>query len=264
MMRVAVVGHVEWVHFARVERIPASGEIVHASDFWECAGGGGAVSAAALAELNGSVSFFTAFGDDALGHRAHDELVSSGISVHATFRPVSTRRAFTHIDADGERTITVLGDRLGPRGADTLPWNELDGADAVYFTSGDAEAVHKARGSRVLVATSRDIPPLAEAGVSLDALIGSSTDASEIYTPGDLDPAPDLIVWTEGERGGRYQVRGGPEARYEAVQIEGPIANRYGAGDSFAAGLTYGLARQDSIGAALELGARCAAGALRA
>ena len=29
-MRVAVVGHVEWIEFARVERVPAPGEIVHA------------------------------------------------------------------------------------------------------------------------------------------------------------------------------------------------------------------------------------------
>ena len=29
-MRVAVVGHVEWVEFARVERVPDPGEIVHA------------------------------------------------------------------------------------------------------------------------------------------------------------------------------------------------------------------------------------------
>jgi ribokinase len=40
-MRVAVVGHVEWIEFARVERMPAAGEIVHASDAWEEPGGGG-------------------------------------------------------------------------------------------------------------------------------------------------------------------------------------------------------------------------------
>jgi len=29
-MNVGVVGHVEWVEFARVDRAPAAGEIVHA------------------------------------------------------------------------------------------------------------------------------------------------------------------------------------------------------------------------------------------
>src|SRR6266436_1935563 len=33
-------GHVEWIEFARVVRLPAAGEIVHASDAWEEPGGG--------------------------------------------------------------------------------------------------------------------------------------------------------------------------------------------------------------------------------
>ena len=38
-MRVAVVGHVEWIEFARVERMPTAGQIVHATDAWEEPGG---------------------------------------------------------------------------------------------------------------------------------------------------------------------------------------------------------------------------------
>ncbi len=34
-MRVAVAGHVEWIEFARVERVPAPGQIVHALEAWE-------------------------------------------------------------------------------------------------------------------------------------------------------------------------------------------------------------------------------------
>ena len=37
-MRLAVVGHVEWVEFARVERVPKPGEIAHALEAY--AGGG--------------------------------------------------------------------------------------------------------------------------------------------------------------------------------------------------------------------------------
>src|SRR5919202_1377833 len=49
-------------------------------------------------------------------------------------------------DGAGERTITVLGDKLVPRGGDDrLPWNELVGADAAYFVSGAAEALRQAR-----------------------------------------------------------------------------------------------------------------------
>ena len=44
----AVVGHVEWIEFARVPRMPAPGEIVHVTESWQEAGGGGAVAADAV------------------------------------------------------------------------------------------------------------------------------------------------------------------------------------------------------------------------
>ena len=43
-MRAAVVGHVEWVEFVRVDRLPSRGEIVVAEESWKEAGGGGGVS----------------------------------------------------------------------------------------------------------------------------------------------------------------------------------------------------------------------------
>src|SRR6478609_11113642 len=73
-MRVAVVGHVEWVELARVERVPAPGQIVHALEAWDGPAGGGAVAAVQLARLAGECLFLTALGDDALGHRAKREL----------------------------------------------------------------------------------------------------------------------------------------------------------------------------------------------
>ena len=71
-MELAVVGHVEWVEFARVEHVPAPGEIVHALETWEEPAGGGAVAAVQLANLNGSVLLFTALGDDELGRRSRE------------------------------------------------------------------------------------------------------------------------------------------------------------------------------------------------
>ena len=50
-MRAAVVGHVEMMEFVRVEHVPSSGEIVHATETWEEAAGGGAVAAVQLSKL---------------------------------------------------------------------------------------------------------------------------------------------------------------------------------------------------------------------
>ena len=132
-MHVAVVGHVEWVELARVEQVPVPGEIVHALEAWEGAAGGGAVAAVQLAKLAGECLFLTALGDDDRGHQAKQDLEGMGVRVEAAWRAESQRRAFVHVDANGERTITVMGDRLGPTVADSLPWPELRGVDAVVL-----------------------------------------------------------------------------------------------------------------------------------
>jgi ribokinase len=256
------VGHVEWVEFARVERVPLAGEIVHSDESWQEPGGGGAVAAVQLAKLAGEATFFTAFGDDELGHRACNELEALGVSVRPAFLPGSQRRAFVHLDDAGERTITVIGSRLGPSGRDPLPWAELSEADAVYFTAGDVAAVRAARGADMLVAAARGLDVLADAGVELDALVASGSDAGERYEAGDLDPPPRLVVRTADAAGGSWEARGGGTGRWQATTLPGPVADAYGCGDSFAAGLTYGLGAGMPMDAAARLGARCGAACL--
>jgi len=244
-VRIAVVGHVEWVQFARVPSMPRAGEIVHATDVWEEPGGGGAVVAAQLAKLNRRCEFFTALGDDVLGRQCVVVLAELGIDVHVRHEG-ATRRAFTHLDANGERSITVLGDKLLPRGP--LP---LHGYDGVFFVSGDAAALESARSARFLAATSRELPTLRAAGVRLDLLVGSASDPGERYE-GGLDVR--LVVRTAGPEGGEADGR-----RYSAVPLPGPVVDSYGAGDSFAAALCFALARGDSLDDALALAARAGA-----
>ena len=258
-MRVAVVGHVEWIEFARVEHVPTAGEIVHALDTWEEPGGGGAVAAVQLARLAGDCLFLTALGDDELGHRAERALTELGVRVEAVWRPAPQRRAFVYTDANAERTITVMGDRVGPGGDDPLPWSELDDIDGVYFTAGDARAVRASRAARALVSTARTIRPLAESGVQIDMLVSSSRDAGERYTPGDIEPPPRLVARTAGAGGGWVEAPDGTRSEWTAAPLPGPPVDAYGAGDSFAAGLTYGLAVGGSPEEALTIGARCGA-----
>jgi ribokinase len=261
-MRVAVVGHVEWIEFARVERVPVAGEIVHAEDAWEEPGGGGAVAAVQLAKLAGGATFYTALGDDRLGHRARDELTAMGVRVEAAFRSEPQRRGFVYVDHAAERTITVIGDRMGPRGDDPLPWDELAEYDAVYFTAGDVAAAAAARAARTLVASARGIETLAAASVELDVLVASSSDAGERYEEGDLAPAPRLVVRTAGASGGEWERPNGERGRYEATPLPGPRVDAYGCGDSFAAGLTYGVGAGMPVDEALNLAARCGAACL--
>ncbi|HEY7283747.1 MAG TPA: PfkB family carbohydrate kinase [Actinomycetota bacterium] len=256
-VRVAVVGHVEWVEFARVPHVPSAGEILHASSFFAVPAGGGPVTAVQLMRLAGACTFFTGLGDDELGHRTLQGLRDLGLRVEARFRPEAQRRAFTYLDDRGERTITVMGDRLGPSGDDDLPWDELAGYDAVYFTAGDAGALRRARAARVVVAALRAKPVLLEAGVRIDAVIGSARDAGETYEP--IEPAPDTVVMTASSAGGTWSTSDGRTGRWDPVPVPGPVADAYGCGDSFAGGLTYGLGAGMPLEEALDLGARCGA-----
>ncbi len=261
-MNLAVVGHVEWIEFVRVERVPQRGEIVHVQEVWAEAAGGGAVAAVQLARLAGSSTLFTAVGDDELGGRVAEELARYGVNVHAALRSGPQRRGFTYVDAEGERTITVIGERIGPRRSDDLPWDELATMDGVYFVSGDPAAVVAARAANVLVATARSLADLGEARIGLDALVRSRNDQGETYKPGDLEPPPRLEVATIGHLGGTYSVEGGAPSHFHAAEVPGPVQDTYGAGDSFAAGLTYGLAEGLPVEDAIALGARTGAGAL--
>ena len=249
-MRCAVVGHVEWVEFARVPRWPEPGAIIHATEVWSEPAGGGAVVARQLALLAGRCELFTAFGDDEPGRSAVRRLAELGIDTHVQHPGgTATRRAWTHVDGDGERTITVLGDKLLPYGP--LP---LEGYDLVFFVSGDAEALRSARRSRFVATTMREQPLLHEAGVRIDLMSGSANDPREQYD-GSLDVS--LVVETDGPNGGTANGE-----HFDAVEPPGPVVDTYGAGDSFSAALAFALARGDTLPDALHLAARAGAAVL--
>jgi ribokinase len=257
--RVAVVGHVEWIEFARVAHLPAPGEIIHASEWWQEVGGGGAVAAVQLAKLAGGAELFTALAGDDLGQRARERLHELGVRVHAAPRAGAQRRGFVYLDENGERTITILGERIVPHGGDELPWDRLDGVDAIYFTGGDAGALGHARRARRLVATPRAYETLRTAGVKLDALVRSAKDPGEQQAEKALDPPPHLVVSTAGKEGGEWFGEDRTHGTWKAAKLTGPRKDSYGAGDSFAAGLTFGLGADLPIEEALTLAARCGA-----
>jgi ribokinase len=224
--------------------MPAAGEIVHADRVWAEPAGGGAVVSRQLALLAGRCEFFTALGRDTLGRDAARRLAELGVDVHVRWGG-ATRRAWTHVDAGGERTITVLGDKLLPRGP--LP---LHGYDLVFFVAGDAEAARSARDAPFLAATARELRTLREADVDFDLLVASASDPGERY---DGSLRARHVALTDGANGGTLDGE-----RYEAVPAE-RVADTYGAGDSFAAALAFALARGDEATRAVAFAARAGA-----
>ena len=244
-------------------------EIIDAAEHPHLADNGGAVPqclrdddaplVVQLARLAGECLLLTALADDPFGRAAKRDLEDRGLRVEAAWRRATQRRAFVHLDRGGERTITVTGDRLAPRIDDPLPWAELADCDAVYLTAGDRGAAVAAREAARLVATIRARKALAESGAELDVLVASADDRGERYSGGMIEPPPRTVVLTSGAEGGIVEEVDGGVSRWSAPPLPGPLVDTYGAGDSFAGGLTFGLARGLPIGEAVELAARCGA-----
>ena len=245
--------------FVQVPRLPRRGEILHASTGWDDAAGGGGVAVVQLARLAGEAAFYTTLGDDANASSVRERLETFGVRVHATERPTPQRRAFTFLDEDHERTITVIGERIVPHGSDRLDWQALAEFDGVYLTGGDAAAAQAARAARVLVATPRAVDALEGAGVTLDALVYSADDEDETRIAEALDPPPHHLVATRGAAGGRWTGTEGRTGEWQASDPPGAPADAYGAGDSFAAALTFALGRGDDLNASLKIAARAGA-----
>src|SRR3954463_11698499 len=100
-MRVAVVGHTEWIESLRIPRVPLTGDITQASRAWEEPGGGGGVAAQQLARLAGGCVFFPAPGGDDIGRRLEQELPPRGVRVLGARREEPQCRAVTFTDDNG-------------------------------------------------------------------------------------------------------------------------------------------------------------------
>ena len=246
-MRLAVIGHVEWVTFAHAPFVPKAGQIVHLDDLLEQAGGGGAVTAIALARMGADVTFFTALGTDV---PAQAVLESFGVRVYAARRDHPQTRVLALVDPDGERTLYVIGANDHPTADDPLPWDEIEGMDGLYFTGYDPRTLQLARRAPVVVVTARRFRALVDSGIRADALVGSSTDPGEQFDLGELAERPTHVIVTEGARGG---------SGYAPVRPPGPVVDTYGAGDTFVAGVTYGLSAGWDLDRTLRLAAERAA-----
>jgi ribokinase len=239
--------------------MPRSGEIRYLRDPFDEPAGGGGVCAAQVARLGAEALFYTALGSDEAGRASAERLAAIGVTVLAAVHDGPQTRGVSSVDASADRAILIVGGPTSPRIEDPLPWDDLAGCDAAFFTGHDSATVAAARRAGTLVVTSRRLGQLVESGVRADVLIASASDPSEEVDPDRLPVAPGAIVWTEGGRGGRYLTSDGVAGRWQPTPLPDPAVDSYGCGDSFAAGLTVGLARGLDLDAALALGARCGA-----
>ena len=225
---------------ADVSALPGPGEILHLDAPRVFAGGGGAMAFRQLARSDAEVHFFTAVGHDDCAREVAAELSALPGQLHAAHRAQSQVRAVVLVPPTGDRTIVVIGRPLHPEARDPLPYELLTRCEGVYFTAEEPELLRLARTAKVLVATARRRVALDRAGIAPDVIVGSASDPRERSSLRDYSPAPRAVVMTEGARGGTIETSEGV-VRFQPAVIK-PPGPSYGAGDSFAAALTYFLA----------------------
>ena len=120
----------------------------------------------------------------------------------------------------------------------------------IFITASDSEIFKMARSASILCTTPRvGLNTINKSNVLLDGLIGSNLDPGEVFSFSELSAKPKYTIKTEGEKGGKIF----PGGRYEALKNKKLKIDSYGCGDSFAAGILYGMASKWDIDKSLNL-----------
>ena len=153
-------------------------------------------------------AFLTALGDDELGHRAKGSSRRSAW-VEATWRAGATAGGGPP-GRRGERTITVIGDRLGPRGDDHCPGRSF--GDRRRLLDGRRPGPSAGPGRPESGLDSPRARPLAEAGVELDVLVSSATTRASATSRASSIRRRWLVARTAGAAGGSLGGGGAADA----------------------------------------------------
>ena len=257
-LKLAVIGHIEWVTFLKVDQLPLAGQISHAKNCFEEPAGGAAVAAVQMARLiNGPVDLITSLGKDTYGDKCYERLSNLGLNLKVAWREKPTRKGISLISNDVERAITVIGDRLQPIASDDLPWSDMKNYDGIFVTATDKEGIKFARKAKFLAVTPRTGKnTLKISNVKINALIGSGLDPGEKINYEELVPKPDIYIATEGKSGGTIYPK---KHKYNSIKPSSKEIDSYGCGDCFAGAVTAAMSAKMDLDEAIKIGAYCGA-----
>jgi sugar/nucleoside kinase (ribokinase family) len=256
MARIIVVGSVARDEVVRVAEPLREGCHLQGGDPLLRLGGGGANTAVALAFAGEQVALVTAVGADELADQLLDELSQAGVDCTAVVRvPGPSTRSLVLVDPAGERTIVNL-----TRAREAEPPHRLAAlaGDCVYVRTRmvGLPPILAAMARRCPVIA--HIPPVEDGLLPVPVLLGSASDLSPEVLADPLAAgrrvAGDVLRWvvvTHGRDGAEAFGVGGEHLRLAAPTAV--VRDSTGAGDAFAAGLAYGLARRLDMEAALAL-----------
>lgn len=249
-------------------------------------GGSAGNTAAGIASLGGKPAYFGKVAEDELGDSYYHDMNGTGVYFNTPrlreWKP--TARSMILITPDGERTMnTYLGacTEFSPSDVD----EDVVAASAVTYMEGylwdpeeakkaflkAAEVAHQHRRKVALtLSDSFCVDRYRNEFLSLmsdkvvDLLFANEHELKALYQTGDLDTA----ISAAGETGaltaltlgkdGAMVINGSDTVKVSAQAVDN-VVDLTGAGDLFASGFLFGLARDYKLADAAELGCLCAA-----
>ena len=251
----------------------------------ETSGGSAGNTVAGVASLGGSAAYIGKVADDQLGEVfAHD---MRAIGVHYAIPALqggpATARCLVNVTPDGERTMsTFLGASIALTAAD-VDAALIKGARIVYLEgylfdpdggrAAFARAAEVARANGVKVAMTLSdafVVDRHRAGLlafmsdAVDVVFANAAEVTSLFETEDFEAATaelgkrvEIAAVTRGAEGS-VVISGGERIVVEAQAVE-RVVDTTGAGDQYAAGFLYGLARNLPLRRCAELGHMAAA-----
>lgn len=251
----------------------------------EISGGSAANSIACLASLGGSGGFVGKVGDDALGEVFRHDLQSLGVEFDTA--PLvdgpETGRCLVNVTPDAQRSMTTFLGAAGFVSPEDVDRDQIERAAITYFegylfeqpVAREAFVVAceyaKAAGRKTALTLSdascveRQFDAFhAFIGAHVDIVLANEAEAATLFGTRDLaqmaSKARDLaslVAITRSENGSLLVPQDGEPVTVDVVTPD-RLEDTTGAGDAYAAGLLYGLAKGFDLAGAGALGALAA------
>ena len=251
----------------------------------ETSGGSAGNTVAGVADLGGKAAYIGKVADDQLGDVFVHDMRAIGVDfdVARLVGGAATARCLINVTADGQRTMcTYLGASIHLTPADVIP-AIVEGAQILYlegylFDPNDArEAFAKAAGlarasGRLIAITLSDAFVVERHRAALlgfiegqvDIVFGNEVELAALFETDNFDAAAQALSAITSiaaiTRGADGSVVLAGEARHAigAFQVE-KVVDTTGAGDQYAAGFLFGLARSRPLDVCGRLGSMAAA-----
>jgi sugar/nucleoside kinase (ribokinase family) len=268
-----------------IDEARATALYAHMAPGIETSGGSAGNTVAGVADLGGKAAYMGKVADDQLGDVfAHDmRAIGVDFDVSRLVGGAATARCLINVTADGQRTMcTYLGASTHLTPADVIP-AVVEGAQILYlegylFDPNDArEAFAKAAGlarasGRLIAITLSDAFVVERHRAALlgfiegqvDIVFGNEVELAALFETDNFDAAAQALAAITSiaavTRGAEGSVVLAGEARHAigAFPVE-KVVDTTGAGDQYAAGFLFGLARSRPLDVCGRLGSMAAA-----